>query len=403
MRGHLKISVFSRPARAVLIADRLNDLPLRIGDFLDLDMAVECFCAPEVLLGFDLVTAQLVAPGWSCPVEAAACDQDMDLLIARFVGELAERIALSSYLPFVVARTSERELRSGGHRVFDVRSFIGEPLLHSGWPFRPYDPAADIDWTVGTDIETGSAVYVPAGLCSAQVRGWCELTSNGTAAGATAATATDRAIRELFERDAIRLAWLMRVALAPVSPPSTWERVQKADEGLGWRTGFYHLASRGGAPVWVVFTRHQSIPIFAIGSACAAGSEAGLNHALQECLQIRLKMWLSRADTKAAAITEVRSFEDHILYYCNEIRLNDVENLFRCDRRINRARQVGPEVTLAGAVSMTIGHFLDLDVVRVLHPGLQPIEADHGSARLIGSIGAARATADFRTTPVPFA
>ncbi|GLW65058.1 hypothetical protein Arub01_33020 [Actinomadura rubrobrunea] len=440
----LRVAVFTAAGTAAELADRIAAALERHADLLRSTVTVRCYRASDMLLGRHLVTGELITRRWR-PVEAAACGSDAAAVVERFAGELVERVALCAYEPpRAVEGVSESELRAQGDlAVFDVRSYLGEPLDPRAWPFPRYDPDRPVDWTIADDLLTGRPVYLPVALCAAgggrsgegrDVPQWCELTADGTAAGPGRAVATAHAVRELYERDALRLAWYTGSPLRPVREPSWWREDRAADEAAGWRTEFFAGATRLGVPLWVVLTRNLRSPMYAIGSACDEDAEDGQRHALDEALQGRLYPWLRGGDRTRGG-RPIRTFRDHVDYYSDPARIGELDAVFPRagggtaavrgaasvpgqgprhgpDRgHGRRAWPDGcPEVPdlpvegLGGAVRLRLLRGPDLEVVRILHPRLQPIEAAHAAARLVGwaRTSAARKSG-LRAAPAPFA
>ncbi|MFC7733669.1 YcaO-like family protein [Actinomadura keratinilytica] len=437
----LRVSVFTAPGSAADLSDRVAAALERRADLLRAGVAVRCYQAPDMLLGRHLVMAELTVRGWR-PIEAAVCGGDAAAVVERFTGELVERIALCAYDPPRAAeKVSENELRAvGGLDVFDVRSYLGEPLDPAAWPFPRYDPDAPVDWTLADDLVTGRPVYLPVALCTARpgrspgVPQWCEPTTDGTAAGRGRAVATAHAVRELYERDALRLAWFTGSPLRPAREPAWWRGDRAADEAAGWRTEFFTGATRLGVPLWVALTRHRRSPLYAIGSACDEDSEDGLRHALEEALRGRMYPWLRRG-ARFRHVQPVRAFGDHGDYYSDPERIGELDVLF--PRRMTQAVPAAggasvpgqglrrgpvpgngrparpdegahvpdlPVEGLGGAVRLRLLRGRDLEVVRILHPRLQPVESAHAAARLVGwaRTSAAR-RAGLRAAPAPFA
>ncbi|GAA4067357.1 YcaO-like family protein [Actinomadura miaoliensis] len=437
----LRVAVFTAPGTAADLSDRVTAALERRADLLRAGVTVRCYQAPDMLVGRHLVMAELTVRGWR-PIEAAACGSDAATVTERFAGELVERVALCAYEPpRAAAGVSENELRARGDLdVFDVRSYLGEPLDPAAWPFPRYDPDAPVDWTVADDLVTGRPVYLPVALCTARaghspgVPQWCEPTTNGTAAGRGRAVATAHAVRELYERDALRLAWFTGNPLRPVREPGWWREDRAADEAAGWRTEFFAGATRLGVPLWVVLTRHRRSPMYAIGSACDEDAEDGLRHALDEALRGRMYPWLRRG-ARFQRTQPIRTFRDHVDYYSDPARIGELDTVFprRMTEAVPAARDASvprqgprhglgpgyghhhawpdgddvpglPVEGLGGAVRLRLLRRRDLEVVRILHPRLQPVESAHAAARLVGwaRTSAAR-RGGLRAAPAPFA
>ena len=84
-----------------------------------------------------------------------------------------------------------------------------------GFPFARFDPNRPSLWTSGRWMDTGEPVWVPALPTffidpSGPDDSFCQVTSNGLAAGVDLKDAALRAVFELVERDAFMLTWLCR-------------------------------------------------------------------------------------------------------------------------------------------------------------------------------------------------
>lgn len=368
-------------------------------------LEIKRYRAPAHLLGNTLVMCEYRSPGRR-PMTAAACGPNIGSLVVRFCGELTERISLSRFRPQVYRTATEERLRTEGLNVFDTTEHLGESLFLDKWPFALYSTEEILDWTIAEDLENpATPKYIPVRLCQSAIarsQAWCELTSVGTAAGPTIEYATEHAVREIFERDALRTAWFTCRTLGQTDPPDSWKEVRERDVELGWQTRFFRGTTRIGVPLWVSHTLHPSLHLTAMGSSCTPWPEEGLTHALAEALQGRLYTWLMRNGRDLGA--PVRTFLDHASYYSNSQRITQVNGLFTAgsDHDVNNRGEDRVRETLSGAARLTLYADADTTVVRVLHPRAQPVEADHDAARLVGQMRTI-ARDSMRTDPTPFA
>lgn len=368
-------------------------------------LEIKRYRAPAHLLGNTLVMCEYRSPGRR-PMTAAACGRNIESFVVPFCGELTERISLSRFRPQVYRTATEEQLRTEGLNVFDTTGYLGESLFPDKWPFSPYSTEEALDWTIAEDLENpATPKYLPIRLCQSAItrsQAWCELTSVGTAAGPTIEYATEHAVREIFERDALRTAWFNSWTLEQADPPDSWKEVRERDVELGWQTKFFRGTTRIGAPLWVSHTQHPSLHLTAMGSSCTPWPEEGLTHALAEALQGRLYTWLTRNGRDFGA--PVRTFLDHASYYSDPRRITQVNGLFATgsDHDVNNTGENWVRETLRGAARLTLYADADTTVVRVLHPRAQPVEADHDAARLVGQMRTL-ARDCLRTAPTPFA
>ncbi|HEV7826339.1 MAG TPA: YcaO-like family protein [Mycobacteriales bacterium] len=404
--AELQVAVFAPVSASGAVRDAVRaglsrSTPLRALTHLE----IETYRAPAHLLGNLLAMCEYRVQGRR-PLTAAACGRDLGSAVVRLCGELTERIGLSRFRPQVHRTATEEQLRAERLAVFDTAGYLGDAVFPDRWPFAPYSAHEVVDWTIAEDLaDPVTPRYLPVRLCQAMVtraRAWCELTSVGTAAGPTIGHATEHAIREIFERDALQTAWFASRTLEPTDAPDCWDEVRERDAELGWRTTFFRGTTRIGIPLWVVHTLHPGLHLTAIGSSCAPSPEDGLDHALGEALQGRLYTWLTRDDRDRGA--PVRTLLDHAGYYSTSQRVDQVRRLFAAggEHELGRTREDPVHETLDGAARLILHADADTTVVRVLHPRAQPVEADHDAARLVGPTRTL-ARGALRTAPAPFA
>ena len=405
--AELEVAIFAPVSTSEAASDAVRSVLNRSRPLVkSMRVTIKSYRAPAHLLGNTLVMCEYRSPGRR-PMTAAACGYNIESLLVRFCGELTERISLSRFRPQVYRTATEEQLRTEGLNIFDTTGYLGAALFPDKWRFSPYSRDDVVDWTIAEDLESpATPMYVPIQLCQSRItrsQAWCELTSVGTAAGPTIKYATEHAVREIFERDALRTAWFTFLTLGQTSPPVSWNDMRERDVEAGWKTTFFCGATRIGVPLWVVHTLHPALHLTAIGSSCTPCPEEGLNHALDEALQGRLYTWLTRNDRDLGA--GVHTFLDHASYYSNPQRFTQAGRLFAVNiehdvNNNNTGADWGHE-TLSGAARLTLYVDANTSVVRVLHPRAQPVEADHDAARLVGQMRTLSRNS-LRTTPTPF-
>lgn len=129
------------------------------------------------------------------------------------VGEAIERYSATRYRRSDLHRSSLNELEGD---VLDPRHlclYNEIQYIEPGFPFARFDPDQPIEWTRGQWLNSGEPVWLPAlpTYLNLQVRSeelFCQVTSNGLAAGADLKDASLRAVFELIERDAFMITWL---------------------------------------------------------------------------------------------------------------------------------------------------------------------------------------------------
>ena len=146
-----------------------------------------------------------------------------DTALARTVAiaEAAERYAGREH-DVPVWRCAVTELRGPVIDVDRLPRCSDREYADPGCPLVPFDPAAAIGWTQGTDLHTFEKTWVPAVMAcygtpprSPAERFWYQI-STGYAVHTDPAEAVVRAIMELIERDVIAVLWLQRLPLPRV-------------------------------------------------------------------------------------------------------------------------------------------------------------------------------------------
>ncbi|MFI6603932.1 YcaO-like family protein [Nonomuraea sp. NPDC050536] len=147
----------------------------------------------------------------------------------------------------------------------------------------------DEAWVEAVDLATGvttpraaSDYYVHPASCPTSQRS-DRPSTNGTAAGHTLASATERALLELLERDALMTMWRYRLR-SPVVEPDLRTRCEAKESGLQCR--FLDLSWIHGVPTVVCVTDgwYGGQRVRAVGSACDRSfPDAGLR-ALRESI-----------------------------------------------------------------------------------------------------------------------
>jgi ribosomal protein S12 methylthiotransferase accessory factor len=239
-----------------------------------------------------------------------------------------------------------------------MRSMAGAVLappwlgLYEGWqydtpgfPYVPFDPEQPIDWIAGTWLHDGAPVWVPAFPTYLEhavppPERFCQVTSNGLAAGADLSDATRRATLELLERDAFMLTWHARLPARRVDLSglgSDLGAVARAWERSGAEIELYHLDVGHSVPVImaVMYGDGERLPGATVGMGADLDGRIAVRRALLELghngkYVCRLMHGLERRIPAVPA--EVQTFDDHALYYAPRRRSSAFEFL-RSDPR----------------------------------------------------------------------
>ncbi len=198
-----------------------------------------------------------------------------------------------------------------------------------GFRFARLGEETPIDWVLGRWLDTGSPVWVPAlpTFFEVHVRpkeDFCQVTSNGLAAGATLEDAEARAALELIERDAFMISWLARlpgrrIDLDGSVDPDTRE-VARQLGAHGARLELYLLDVGLGVPtvVSVGFGDGRRWPGATVAMAAHQSPRAAVRKAVLE--QAHVGPYLRRHMIEGTLRIperpeDVRSLIDHAAYY----------------------------------------------------------------------------------------
>jgi ribosomal protein S12 methylthiotransferase accessory factor len=129
------------------------------------------------------------------------------------VGEAIERYSASRYRKADLQRAALDDLAEDRLDPRQMCLYEDAQYDQPNFPFARFDPGRPIEWIKGRWLGTGGAVWLPALLTyfdfhASPDERFCQVTSNGLAAGAGLEDATLRAVLELVERDAFMITWL---------------------------------------------------------------------------------------------------------------------------------------------------------------------------------------------------
>jgi thiazole/oxazole-forming peptide maturase SagD family component len=159
--------------------------------------------------------------------------------VDRAMGELLERYASLAYQGSGRIVSSFDALAGHGRRPVPFATlalFSHEQRLRPGFPYREFAKDTPVAWFEGTDLSTGSPVYVPGQLISlgyvpdvGEVSTCFYSTSCGCALATSAEGALLAGLLEFIERDAVMVRWYARL------PPPVLDL--SPEELLGRRLG----------------------------------------------------------------------------------------------------------------------------------------------------------------------
>jgi ribosomal protein S12 methylthiotransferase accessory factor len=329
------------------------------------------------------------------------------------VGEAIERYSASRYRKTDLHRSALNDLEGDFLDPRWLCLYDDAQYERPHFPFARFDPARPIEWTAGRWLDTGTPVWAPALMTyfefhANRAERFCQVTSNGLAAGAAPEDAALRAVLELIERDAFMITWLAhrpgrRLYLDETLDPGAHEVVRQ-------------LAERGVEVELFLLDAGLSIPSIICLGIGDGERWPGVTVALAAHLNPRIaarkaileqghtgpylaKLMLGRERPIPAAPEEVHTLLDHALYYAPADRVRIFDFLREHgDNPISLAGlPVPPDASLAtcieclraGGARVAIADVTSPDVsgspfrvARALGIGMQPIDFGFGLQRL---------------------
>jgi ribosomal protein S12 methylthiotransferase accessory factor len=329
------------------------------------------------------------------------------------VGEALEIHASSSYDPGKFLRASTDELQE---EVLDPQKLClyADPYYDlPDFPYCRFHRSQPIDWTSANWLHTGEPVWVPALpvfsklLVPAHER-FCQVTSNGLAAGADLNDAAMRATLELIERDAFMLSWFCRLPGQELDVDGSLEpgaeTVLEMIRQRGARISFYLLDAGIHVPTVLCIARGngKTWPGATLGLGCHLNLLTAVRKAVMELGQTGpefCRTMISGDEFVPRSPGDVQTFRQHGLFYLPEKRNRAFDFLHDGNKPPIRVRDLSQpeEMSLAVLVEMlrTAGvrvAIVDLtaaalcaagfSVVRALGENMQQIHCGFGRERL---------------------
>lgn len=287
---------------------------------------------------------------------------------ARAVSEAVERAACAR-LPAHAFRARATDLAHWLHPDAVVR-YTDAQYASAAFPFRRFDARQERWWVDGQLVESGVSIAVPAELAclprafAAEERNalFTYATTSGCATDASIATALERALFELVERDAFMRHW--------------WAQLP------GRAVGGVQCLHLGVHPTWLAWARDEEAHFTCVGTASGADAEAALAQALHE----RDTALIAQGTHRNIQEQQVRGPADHAALYATRHYFRRADAVLFAQREITfEAAAVRfartPRLPNAICVSLDFDEALaafGLHTVRALVPGLVPIAFGYG-------------------------
>ncbi len=330
------------------------------------------------------------------------------------VGEAVERYSASRFRPRTLLRACVAEMPGMAGDFLapaDLCPYAEHQYAEPGFPFARLSARTPIEWARGFWLGTRAPVFVPAlptylHYAAPPEAYFCEVTSNGLAAGPTLDAAARSAALELCERDAYMLAWLSRrpgrrVILDASVGAEARETARQLEE-RGVRIELYLLDAGVGIPAiaCVGYGDGERWPGATVSLAAHLHPRTAIAKAVLE--QGHLGPYLCRLVVEGRrAIPErpedVRTLEDHALYYvparrapalaflgaAGEVAAADLPEPedASTDTLVRRLAAAGLRVAIVDVTSPDLAG-TPIRVARALGAGFQQIHFGHLRARL---------------------
>ncbi len=263
---------------------------------------------------------------------------EVDALVGA-VGEAIERYSAARYRRSDLLVAPYTEIAD---EAFDPRRlclYAESQYQEPDFPFARFDPEQPIHWVRGFWLDDRSPVWVPAlpSFFNFQVgplEYFCQVSSNGLAAGASVEDAALRALFELIERDAMMLTWMCRLPVRKIAIDGSLDTGAREVVRLlgehGIEVELVLLDAGIGIPTVVClgFGDGAITPAVSTALACHPDPRVAARKAILE--QAHVQPYLCRILREAkipASPDEVLTLDDHALYYVPAERRTPVDFL----------------------------------------------------------------------------
>ena len=337
--------------------------------------------------------------------------EDADRAEALALIEGMERLFALSFCPperIVQARYSDIAADALDPRIFPL--YAEEQYQEPGFPLQRFDPGACIPWVWGMDITAADTpVLVPADLVFGSSSGAriFRANSNGAACHSSLPHAVINGIYETVERDALMVAWLNRLALPRVeferTDPDPWwlrDTVGRLDFALE----HVDITTDLEIPVLLAVLRdHRNPGFFLLNMVSQLDAQTQLQKLYRELAQFLFPCLIDRDHlvrdcTRDPDPNGVVTFPDHLAFHQSEQRNRHAA--FLTNASTSRPFAAGVQRALPldapAELRLLVGRLaaksyrtivvnctapllrdLGLHAVKVLVPGLQPLNCGH--------------------------
>jgi ribosomal protein S12 methylthiotransferase accessory factor len=355
-------------------------------------------------------------PGRPATLPAGGSATAPERALAKAIGESVERCSVQSYAPARLHVATAAELGDTAVDPAALDLFHPAQRAVAGFPFGRLTRSSRVAWVEGYSLTRRRPAFVPAILADLYHRprspeeAFDECPVSGYACGNTLEEALLGALCEVVERDALMLAWYHRLAvpaldLGSFESPALREALERFRRSPV-RIYCASITSDVGIPAVLVMmtSHHPNWPAAAVATAADLSAERAVLKALGELSSAH---WITRSARPIPRQPgEVREMEDHGLFYVAPERLRHLDMFLRPRSTVRARHLAGPysdtdvKANLdeclrrlaardleAIALEITAPEILALGfrVVKVLVPGLRPIDFGHRCKHLGGA------------------
>lgn len=327
------------------------------------------------------------------------------------VGEAVERYAAAYVDMAAIRRASVAEMKEDFIAPGELCLYDESQYAQPDFQFSRITAEMPIDWTRGHWLDTGEPVWLPAhptyyGYPTPGGEYFCQITSNGLAAGATLEDASLRAALELIERDAFMLTWLARIPGkrvrldGSVDPAARVITRQLSERGMRVELYLLDVGLRVPSVMGVGFGDGERWPGAMVSLSAHLSPRVAIKKAVMELGQGAHYIHQLMMDPNKQVPErpeDVLSLDDHALYYVpprraaafaflaegDSVAAEDLEEpeATSLDVLARRLREAKLRIAVADVTSPDLRR-TPFRVARALGPNFQQIHFGHVLARL---------------------
>ena len=325
---------------------------------------------------------------------------------------LERLVALDHIAPSRLVRSAYANVDRLAVDPCEIAPFSEEQFFDPRFPIRRFDPQAEMDWIWGVRIASGQPVLMPADLMTGKPpASIIHANSSGAACHSSLRHAVLNGLYEVIERDALMVTWLNqwsrpRVRLANEDPDPYGVRSAFAD--LSFRLTHVDVTTDVGVPVMLAVLEDERDPdLFMITMVGGLSRTRVLEKLYREITQFTYPHLVDRSQyrtpvSRSTDPADVHSLPDHLAFYQDGrkraltafLTASPEEQAFaersagedlpveqEIQEVVTRLDDAGYEPVVIDCTPPFLRE-LDLWAVKVVVPGLQPLQVGHGRAAL---------------------